>query len=118
MNVLISADMEGISGVVSRNHTLAEHKEYARFRELMTGDVNAAVDGALAAGAKHIVVNDSHASMTNILIEKLNPSAELVSGAPKPNAMMEGISTDVDAVIFVGYHASSRTRAAVLAHTW
>lgn len=118
MNVLISADMEGISGVVSRNHTLAEHEEYGRFRELMTGDVNAAIDGALDAGAKHIVVNDSHASMTNILIDKLNPSAELITGTPKPNAMMEGINSEVDAAVFVGYHASSGTRTAVLAHTW
>jgi D-amino peptidase len=118
MNVLISADMEGISGVVSNNHTLADHKEFERFRALMTADVNAAVDGAVAAGATRVVVNDSHASMTNILIEKLHPAAELISGAPKPLSMMEGISRDVDAVFFIGYHARAGTSRAVLAHTW
>jgi D-amino peptidase len=118
LNILISADMEGISGVVSNSHTLAEHKEFERFRALMTDDVNAAVDGALAAGAARIVVNDSHSSMTNILIEKLHSSAELISGSPKPFSMMEGISADVDAVFFIGYHASAGTQQAVLAHTW
>jgi D-amino peptidase len=118
VNILISADMEGISGVVSNNHTLADHKEFERFRALMTGDVNAAVDGALAAGATRIVVNDSHASMTNILVEKLHPSAELISGSPKPFSMMEGIEASVDAVFFIGYHASAGTSRAVLAHTW
>jgi D-amino peptidase len=118
VNVFISADMEGISGVVSNSHTLAEHKEFDRFRLLMTGDVNAAVDGALAAGAARIVVNDSHSSMTNILIEKLHSSAELISGSPKLFSMMEGIGADVDAVFFIGYHASAGTQQAVLAHTW
>lgn len=118
MNILISADMEGISGVVSNSHTRADHKEFERFRVLMTDDVNAAVDGALAAGAARIVVNDSHSTMTNILIEKLHSTAELISGSPKSFSMMEGITADVDAVFFIGYHASAGTQHAVLAHTW
>jgi len=118
MNLLISADMEGISGVVSPDHTTSKHKEYQRFRKLMTADVNAAIEGALVAGAEQIVVNDSHASMTNILIEELNPAVELISGAPKPFSMMQGIGPDVDVVFFVGYHACAGTAAAVLAHTW
>jgi D-amino peptidase len=118
VKVLISADMEGISGVVSSNHTSSEHQEYMRFRRLMTAEVNAAVEGALAAGAGEIVVNDSHASMTNILIEELNPAAELISGSPKPFSMMQGIGPEVDSVFFVGYHACAGTGSAVLAHTW
>lgn len=118
MKVLISADMEGISGVVASSHTSSSHQEYARFRRLMTAEVNAAIEGALAGGADEIVVNDSHGSMTNILIEELNPAAELISGSPKPFGMMQGIGPDVDAVFFVGYHAASGTGAAVLEHTW
>jgi D-amino peptidase len=118
MKLLISADMEGISGVVSPNHTSSEHKEYERFRRLMTADVNAAIEGALAGGANQIMVNDSHGSMTNILIEELNPAAELITGSPKPFSMMQGIGSDVDAAFFVGYHACAGTAAAVLAHTW
>jgi D-amino peptidase len=118
MKLLISADMEGISGVVSWDHTSPQHQEYDRFRKLMTADVNAAIEGALAGGADQIIVNDSHGPMTNILIEELNPAAELISGSPKPFSMMQGIGSDVDAVYFVGYHACAGTAAAVLAHTW
>jgi len=118
MNVLISVDMEGISGVVTGDHTSSDHKEYERFRKLMTADANAAIEGALAGGADQIVVNDSHGGMANILIEELNPVAELISGSPKPFGMMQGIGPEVDVVFFVGYHAASGTGAAVLEHTW
>jgi D-amino peptidase len=118
MNVLISADMEGIAGVVLGDHTFSKHPEYARFRKLMTAEVNAAIEGALRGGAERVVVADSHASMTNILIEDLDPAAELISGRVRPYGMLPGIGPDVDAVFLVGYHAASGTPAAVLEHTW
>jgi D-amino peptidase len=118
MTVLISVDMEGISGVVTGDHVSSKHKEYDRFRKLMTAEANAAVEGALAGGATHVVVNDSHGGMTNVLIEDLDPAAELISGSPKPLGMMQGIGLDVDRVFFVGYHGASGTGAAVLEHTW
>ncbi len=117
MKVYISADIEGVSGVVSSGlHTMPGGGDYGRARALMTGEVNAVVEGALAAGATHIVVNDSHGPMTNLLIEKLNPEALLVSGTPKPLSMMEGIGEEFDAAIFVGYHARMGTPG-VLSHT-
>ena len=118
MDLLISVDMEGVAGVVSSDHTDSSHKEYERFRRLMTAEANAAIEGALAGGADRIVVNDSHGSMTNILIEEMSSAAELVSGKPKPLGMMQGIGPDVDAVFLVGYHARSGTGAAILEHTW
>jgi D-amino peptidase len=110
--------MEGIAGVVMNDHTSSSHKEYERFRKLMTAEADAAVEGALAGGATQVLVNDSHGGMANILIEELNPAAELISGSPKPFGMMQGIGPDVDAVFLVGYHAASGTGAAVLEHTW
>jgi len=118
MNVLISVDMEGIAGVVMGDHVSSNHKEYERFRKLMTAEANAAVEGALAGGATRVVVNDSHGRMSNMLIEELNPATELISGSPKPFGMMQGIGQDIDAVFFIGYHAASGTGAAVLEHTW
>jgi D-amino peptidase len=91
MNLLISVDMEGISGVVNWDHVSSNHKEYDRFRKLMTAEANAAIEGALSGGATQVVVNDSHGGMANILIEELNPAAELISGSPKPFGMMQGI---------------------------
>ena len=118
MQILISVDMEGISGVVTGDHASSDHKEYERFRKLMTAEANAAAEGALVGGAAQVVVNDSHGGMANILIEDLNPAVELISGSPKPFGMMEGISPGVDKVFLVGYHAASGTGSAVLEHTW
>ncbi|MCX7683623.1 MAG: M55 family metallopeptidase [Anaerolineae bacterium] len=118
MHVFISADMEGVSGVVLEHHVSSEHREYERFRRLMTAEVNAAIEGALDGGADQVTVNDGHGGMANILIEELNPAAVLISGAPKPLGMMEGIGAHVDAVFLIGYHAASGTGAAVMEHTW
>jgi D-amino peptidase len=118
MRILISVDMEGIAGVVTGRHASPDHKEYERFRKLMTAEANAAIEGALAGGATQVIVNDSHAGMTNVLIEELNPAAELISGSPKPFGMMQGIGPDVNSVFLVGYHAMSGTGAAILEHTW
>jgi D-amino peptidase len=120
MKVYISADMEGVSGVVHFAQTSIkdEAKEYDRARTLMTGEVNAAIEGALAAGATQVLVNDAHGSMRNILLEELNPVAELVSGTPKPLSMMQGIDEGSDVAFFVGYHAQAGTMFGTLGHTY
>lgn len=115
--MLISADMEGATGVTNLEDVVQGQPEYGRFRRLMTGDVNAAVAGAFEAGATEVLVNDSHWSMRNILIEELDPRAELISGIRKPLCMMEGLGIDTDAVFLVGYHARAGTDRGVFNHT-
>lgn len=117
MRVFISVDMEGISGVVAWEHTESDKPEYARFRRLMTAEANAAIEGAFAAGATEVVVNDSHGGMKNILIEELNPKARLITGSGKRLSMMEGVEGGFDLVLLVGYHARATARG-VLAHTF
>jgi D-amino peptidase len=118
MKILIAADMEGISGVVHWDQVSSKHPEYARFRRLMTGDVNAAIRGAFAGGASEVVVADGHASGRNILIEELDPRARLNSGTPSPLSMVQGIDSGIAAAMFIGYHARIGTPYAVLEHTW
>ncbi len=118
MKVFISADMEGTAGVTDLDQVLPERPDYPRFRRLMTEEVNAAILGALEAGAKEIVVNDSHNTMRNLLIEELHPQAQLISGAPKPYSMMQGIDASFDVVFFTGYHAAAGTQNAVLDHSY
>jgi D-amino peptidase len=115
--VYISVDMEGIWGVVAAEQTTSTSPEYAAARRWMAVDVNAVVAGLLDAGAGEIVVNDSHGSMRNIVADTLNPKVSLVSGAPKPLSMMQGIDASFDAAIFVGYHARAGTEQATLDHT-
>ena len=118
MRLLIAADMEGISGVVSLNHTHIDHPEYQRFRRIMTQDVNAAVEGAFEGGASEVFVSDGHWNSTNILIEELDPRVRLNSGSPSPFSMVEGINNSIDAAMFIGYHARMGTPQAILDHTW
>ena len=83
MRILISADIEGISGVMSPEQTSPGSGEYERARLLMTREVNAAVEGALEGGATEIWVADGHGQYNNILLEELHPGACLVSGKPR-----------------------------------
>jgi len=115
--VYISADMEGIWGVVHGNQTSSSSPEYGPARKWMTEDVNAVIAGLFEAGATEVVVNDSHGSMRNIIPEDLDPRASLISGSPKPLSMMQGIDDTFAACIFVGYHARAGTAPAVLDHT-
>ncbi len=118
MKILISVDMEGVTGVTTWDHVTPGHAEYARFRRLMTGDVNAAVRGALAGGADQVIVSDGHWNGSNILIEELDARASLNSGSPSPLSMMQGVDQGVDGVLFIGYHARQGSHPAVLDHTW
>jgi len=115
--VFISADMEGIWGVVHADQTSPASPEYGPARRWMADDVNAVVTGLLEAGAGEIVVNDSHGSMRNIVADALHPKASLISGTPKPLSMMQGIDSTFDAVVLVGYHARAGSAPAVLDHT-
>lgn len=118
MKILIAVDMEGITGVTTWDQVTPGHTEYARFRKLMTQDVNAAVRGAIDAGADDVIVADGHWDGSNILIEELDPRARLNSGSPSPFSMMQGIDETVDGVFFVGYHARNGSPNAILDHTW
>ena len=118
MKILIAADMEGITGVVHWDQVNPNHSEYARFRKLMTADVNAAIRGAFAGGASSVIVTDGHNNGRNILIEELDERASLTSGSPAPFSMVSGVDEDVDGVMFVGYHGRMGAQNAILDHTW
>ncbi|WP_102400438.1 M55 family metallopeptidase [Haloimpatiens massiliensis] len=117
MKIYISADIEGISGVVKGSQTTETGHDYERARRLMTEEVNAVIRGAKAAGACDILVNDSHGPMTNIIIEDLDEDARLISGNKKLYGMMEGLDESFDAVMLIGYHARHNTPG-VLSHTY
>jgi D-amino peptidase len=116
--VFISVDMEGITGVANWEDVSRSGKDYDLFRKIMTQEANAAIEGALAAGASEVVVRDSHGSARNLLPDLLHKEARLIrdwSGGPK--SMMEGIDETFDAAMFVGYHAKAGTPDALLEHT-
>lgn len=117
LKVYISADMEGVVGTVTSDQLGPSGFEYQRFREIMTAEVNAAIAAARAAGATEILVSDSHGNGENLLMEKLPQDIQLVRSWPRPLGMMEGIDDSFDAVLFIGYHASTHNPRGVRAHT-
>ena len=116
--IFISADLEGVVGVVTGEQLGPGGFEYNRFREFMTAEVNAAITAARAAGATEILVADSHGNGQNLLIEKLPKDVKLIRSWPRPLGMMEGIDSSFDGVIFTGYHASTDNPEGVRAHTF
>lgn len=117
LKVYISADMEGVVGVVTGDHLGPGGFEYQKAREWLTEEVNTAIRAAKAAGATDIVVSDSHGNGENILLDRLPTDVRLVRSWPRPLMMMQGIDESFDAVLFIGYHASTTNPRGVRAHT-
>ncbi len=83
MKVFISTDIEGTAGIVDWQQVRGLGAEYEIGRELLTGEVNAAIDGAAEAGASHILVSDAHSTMHNIRPAELHHGASYLSGRHK-----------------------------------
>jgi D-amino peptidase len=126
MRVLISVDMEGISGVATRRETAtgwpagaSKGNDYERARQWMTADANAAIAGACEGGATEVLVADAHDGMLNLLWDELDPRAELIRGYENRTAgMFAGVDASCDAVMCVGYHARAADGRGVLSHTF
>ena len=123
MRVYISVDMEGIGGVSHPKPTDPANVRYPASVELMIGEANAAIEGALAADATEILVNDSHWNMYNLLPDKVHPAARLLQGE-KPWSMVAGAhpgpdgGAAYDVALFVGYHARAGHPRGTIAHTY
>lgn len=119
MKIFISFDMEGVAGIVDWSQCLPSGgAAYERGCALLLGEVNAAIDGALAGGADEIVLNDSHGTMFNLDPASIRPPATYLSGRHKPGYMMEGLDETFDAVFFIGYHGSISGEPSTLSHTY
>ncbi len=116
--ILISVDMEGIAGVVTGEQLGPSGFEYQRFRKFMTDETLAAIDGAIEAGAKEIVVADAHGNGQNLLIEKLPEDVLLIRSWPRRFGMVGGIDESFDGVLLIGYHSSTHNMEGVRAHTF
>jgi D-amino peptidase len=117
MRVYISVDMEGIGGISHPHPTDPKDARYPISVDLMVGEANAAIEGAVAGGATHILVNDSHASMHNLPPEAISPAATLLQGQ-KPWSMVAGAAQGFDVALFVGYHARAGHPRGTIAHTY
>ncbi|WP_327329320.1 M55 family metallopeptidase [Streptomyces sp. NBC_01208] len=116
--VLISVDMEGVSGIVHTSETNPDRYDYERGRALMTAEANAVVAGVLdAEPAADVLVADAHGPFRNLLPEQMDRRARLVRGKPRSLGMVAGLDEHTDAVLLVGYHARAGAGPGVIAHT-
>jgi D-amino peptidase len=118
VKVFISFDMEGVAGIVDWSQCRPPGQPYEEGRRLLLGEVNAAIDGAIAGGATEVVCNDSHGTMNNLDPAELHAQAVYVSGRHKPLYMMQGLDATADVVFMVGYHGSISGESSVLSHTY
>lgn len=116
MKVYISVDVDGI-GSLAESTLMSGYPPIPWVQELVTREVNAAVEGALEGGAKTVVVNENHSSR-HISPELLHPRAEFITGRPKPMQTLDDLDGSFDAVFLVGIHARAGTPGAVMDHTW
>jgi D-amino peptidase len=119
VKVYISVDMEGVAGISHPAPTGRADSGYPSAVDLMVGEANAAIEGALAGGADDVLVNDSHGGMHNLRPADLHPSARLMQGQ-KAWSMIAGAGPDAgwDVALFVGYHARAGHPRGTIAHTY
>ena len=116
MKVLISADLEGVSGVVHPEQVYPDNQFYKETLMKWAQELNAVVAGLREAGVDYIVINDSHNHMRN-LNNALVPNALVISGWQRPYSMVSGIELGFDACFFTGYHAMAGSKS-ILSHTY
>ncbi|MDD6190511.1 MAG: M55 family metallopeptidase [Firmicutes bacterium] len=117
MKIFISADIEGITGVTSWSETEYGGEGYEAACRLMTAETAAACKAAADMGCD-VVVKDAHGSGLNINIEGLPVGTRLIRGwRCSPEAMMGGLDSSFDGVVYIGYHAPSGSDGSPLAHT-
>jgi D-amino peptidase len=118
MKVYISADIEGVTGVVHWNETEKSKPEFNEFAEQMTKEVVAACEGATAAGAEELWIKDAHDSARNININKLPKNSKLIRDWSRhPFCMMQELDESFDAAILIGYHSGGSLSGNPLSHT-
>ncbi len=117
MNLYILVDLEGISGVFSREQVMFDGTRLQEGRCLMTEDVNVCVDAAKEAGVDKIYVRDCHGTSNTVIYEKLSDNADYYICGYMGEQRYIGLE-DCDAVILLGYHAMAGTQGATLEHTF
>ncbi len=118
MRLYISADIEGVAGVVGWDQTRETGFEYQRAREWMTGEVVAACEAARGEGVEEVVVSDSHGNGQSLLIDTLPDYVRLVRAWPRPLGMMQGIELgSYVGAMLIGHHVGAAAPRGLLAHT-
>lgn len=110
--IFLITDAEGVGGVCRQEQTETKDQE---MRQLLTGEVNAAVEGFLAGGAEEVLVWDGHDGSQTLSTLTIHPKAKLLMGALGPSMLME---RRFSAVAYVGQHSKANVRGGIMAHSY
>jgi D-amino peptidase len=110
--IFLITDAEGVGGVCRQEQT--DPKD-AEMRQLLTGEINAAVEGFLEAGAGEVLVWDGHDGSQTLSTLTIHPKAKLVMGGLGPAMLME---RRFSAVAYVGQHSKANIRSGIMAHSY
>ena len=118
MKVYISVDIEGVAGITHWDEAEKGHADWAEFREIMTREAIAAIDGARAAGATEIWVKDAHDSGRNLITTLLPADVTLIrEWSGHPYSMIQELDESFAALVMIGHHAGVGSEGNSLAHT-
>src|SRR5262245_6253790 len=84
--IFMITDAEGVAGVCRQDQTEPKNSE---MRQLLTGEINAAVEGFLSGGADEVVVWDGHDGSQTLSALTIHSKAKLLMGAMGPSMTME-----------------------------
>src|SRR6266480_6824837 len=110
--IFLITDAEGVGGVCRQDQTEPKNAE---MRQLLTGEINAAVEGFLAGGADEVIVWDGHDGSQTLSTLTIHPKARLVMGALGASMMMDRHFT---AVAYVGQHSTANVRSGIMSHSY
>ena len=115
--ILIVTDMEGVGGVNNADEQLLPgQRRFEETHRLLVGELSAAVEGVLAAGAGEVVVWDGHDGSRALSVDDIHPKAKLLQGRPTPATYY--LSDKLyDGILFIGQHAMAGAKDGVLAHS-
>jgi len=118
MKIYISADIEGIAGIVNWDEATRWKPDYPPFSDEMLKEVQAACEGANNAGAKEIWIKDAHGVGRNLSFSGLPINTKLIrSFSGHPFCMMQELDTTFDAALMIGYHSYAGSDGNPLSHT-
>lgn len=116
MKIYIFADIEGISGIYSKDQVLPGASRFNEGRDYLTAEINACAEGCKEAGAEKVIVRDGHGGGFSVRWEKLSPCVDELIAGPSGDDRLEGID-EYDGLILLGYHAMAGTYRGVLEHS-
>src|SRR5436190_24141959 len=110
--IFLITDAEGVGGVCRQEQTDPKDPE---MRQLLTGEINAAVEGFLAGGADEVLVWDGHDGSQTLSTLTIHPKARLLMGGMGASMMME---RHFSAVAYIGQHSKANIRGGIMAHSY